>query len=251
MHIMSYSFWVKDTFSIVFFVINDKFYWKNFCQTKKDQTLWLDYSQNIAFTEKKQVQSAHFSGRQHTLHNTVIQSPNEGESVYIYHLSDDTNHDSVLTFSIIRDIIYHHPEISQKGFSILPSNNGQEQYKCKFTFFEIKKIAMDFGITVVWFYGEPGHGRGLVDVMSSFGSKQQLRHEIINNDSWFLNANHMVQFLKKYFSGDNSKEYYCVDAADIAQMRTKEREEYVLKPCRQVHVIAVNQKGEFKKVLYF
>ena len=146
---MSYSFWLKDTFSIFFFVINDKFYWKNFCQTTKYQTLWLDYSQNIVFTEKKQVQLAHFSGRQHTLHNTVIKSPNEGESVYIYHLSDDINHDSVLTFSIIRDIIYHHPEIIQKGFSILPSYNGQEQYKCKFTFFEIKKIAMDFGICMV------------------------------------------------------------------------------------------------------
>ena len=34
-------------------------------------------------------------------------------------------------------------------------------------------------------------------------------------------------------------------------LRTKERAEYVLRPCRQFHVIAVNQKGEFKKVLYF
>ena len=86
-----------------FFVINNKVYWKKFCQTTEHHTLWLDYSQNIAFTEKKQVQSAHFSGRQHTLHNTVIQSPNEGESVYVYHLSDDTNYGSVLTFFIIRD----------------------------------------------------------------------------------------------------------------------------------------------------
>ena len=109
----------------------------------------------------------------------------------------------------------------------------------------MKKVAMDFGITVVWFYSEPGHGRGLVDAMLSFGCKQQLRHKIIISDSWFLNADHLVQFLKKYFSGNNSKEYYCVDAADIAQMRTKERGEYVLEPCRQFHVIAVNQKGEF------
>ena len=29
-----------------------------------------------------------------------------------------------------------------------------------------------------------------------------------------LNADHMVQFLNKYFSGDNNKEYYCVDAAE-------------------------------------
>ena len=158
---------------------------------------------------------------------------------------------TVLTFSIIRDIIHHHPEVNQKGFLILHSDNCQEQYKCKFTFFEMKKIAMDFGITVVWFYVEPGHGCGLVDAISSFGCKQKLCRKIITNDSWFPNANYMVQFLKKYFSGDSSTEYYCVDAADIAQMRTKEREEYVLKTCRQFHVIAVNQKGEFKKVLYF
>ena len=86
-----------------FFVINDKVYWKKFCQTTEHHILWFDYSQNIAFTEKKQVQSAHFSGRQHKLPNAVIQSPIESESVYVYHLSDDTNHSSVLTFSIIRD----------------------------------------------------------------------------------------------------------------------------------------------------
>ena len=54
-------------------------------------------------------------------------------------------------------------------------------------FFEMKKIAMDFGITVVWFYVEPGHGCGLVDAMSSFGCKQKLCHKIITNDSWFPN----------------------------------------------------------------
>ena len=47
----------------------------------------------------------------------------------------------------------------------------------------MKKIAAEFGITVVWFYSEPGHGHGLVDVMSSFGCKQQLRHEIVTNDA--------------------------------------------------------------------
>ena len=59
---------------------------------------------------------------------------------------------------------------------------------------------------MVWFYEKPGHGCGLVDVMSSFGCKQQLRHEIVNNDSWFEDAEEMVQFLKKYFTNDSSKE---------------------------------------------
>ena len=64
-----------------------------------------------------------------------------------------------------------------------------------FTFFQMKKIAAEFGITVLWFYGEPGHGRRLVDVMSSFCCKQQLRHEIVSNDAWFANGEQMVQFL--------------------------------------------------------
>ena len=83
-----------------FSVVNDRIYKKEFLETTENPTLWLDYSQNIAFTEKKQVQSAHFSGRQHILHNTVIQSPG-GENLYLYNLSDDTNHDNILTFYII------------------------------------------------------------------------------------------------------------------------------------------------------
>ena len=214
-----------------FFMVNDKVYRKKFLQTTQYYTLWLDYSQNIAFTEKKQVQSTHFSGRQHTLHNTAIQSPND-EKVYVYHLSDDMNHNSVLTFYIIKDIIHNHLEVMQKGCLILCSDNCQEQYKCKFTFFQMKKIAAEFGITVVWFYGEPEHERGLVDAMSSFGCKQQLHHEIVTNDVWFANAEQMVQFLTKYFSNDSSKEYYCVDAAETAQIRTKEKGEFILKSCR-------------------
>ena len=115
----------------------------------------------------------------------------------VYHLSDNTNHDSVLTFYIIKDIIHNHPEVIQKGYLILRSDNCQEQYKCEFTFFQMKKIAAEFGITVVWFYGEPGYGHGLVDAMSSFGCKQQLRHEIVTNDAWFANVEQMVQFLTK------------------------------------------------------
>ena len=161
----------------------------------------------------------------------------------MYHLSDDTNHDSVLTFYIIKDIIHNHPEVIQKGYLILRSDNCKEQYKCKFNFFQMKKIAAEFGITVVWFYGEPGYGHGLVDAMSSFGCKQQLCHEIVTNDAWFANAEQMVQFLTKYFSNSSSKEY-CVDAAETAQIRTKEKGEFILKPCRQFHVIGVNQKGK-------
>ena len=115
----------------------------------------------------------------------------------------------------------------------------------------MKKLATEFGIKIIWFYGEPGHGHGLVDAMSSFGCKQQLCHEIVTNDSWFQNAEEMVQFLTQYFSTDNSKEYHLVDAAETANIRANKRGEFELRPCRKFHVIAVNKDGIFPKMLYF
>ena len=41
--------------------------------------------------------------------------------------------------------------------------------------------------------------------MSSFDCKQQLRHEIVTNNSWLQNTEEMVQFLIQYFLIGNSK----------------------------------------------
>ena len=118
-----------------FFIINDFTYWRRFLSETEHYTLWLDYPQNINFTKKRQVQSAHFSGRQHTLHSTVLQAPKNGKHSYIYHLPDDTSQDTVMTFGIIKDIIHCHPEVIQDKVLILRSDNCQEHYKCKYTFF--------------------------------------------------------------------------------------------------------------------
>ena len=60
-----------------------------FAKKTKHHALWLYYSQNIAFKEKRQLQSAQFSGKQHTLHNTIIQTPNSGKITNAYHILDD------------------------------------------------------------------------------------------------------------------------------------------------------------------
>lgn len=65
----------------------------------------MDYSQNFAFKEKRQVQSAHFSEWQLTLHNTAMQAPKKKMMrKNVYHLSDEIDHDSVMNFCIIIDI---------------------------------------------------------------------------------------------------------------------------------------------------
>ena len=145
-----------------------------------------------------------------------------------------------MTFHIIRDILKHHPKINEERVLVLRSDNCQEQCKCKFTFYEMKTLATEFGIKIIWFYGEPGYGRGLVDAMSSFSCKQQLCNEIVTNDSWFQNAEEMVQFFAQYFSTGNSKEYHLVGAAETANIRANKRGEFELRTCRKFHVVAVN-----------
>lgn len=101
----------------------------------------MDYSQNIAFKEKKQVQSAHYSGLHHTLHDTVLIHPYNKETQFLYHISDDTNHDAILTFSVINDVINKFPEVIRKGALVIRSDNCEDQYKCKYVFERMLDLA--------------------------------------------------------------------------------------------------------------
>ena len=65
-----------------------------------------------------------------------------------------------MTFSIIEDIIKSNPSVIESGTLVLRSDNCPTQYKSKFVFAELRNLALKFDICIVWFYGEPGHGRG-------------------------------------------------------------------------------------------
>ena len=47
----------------------------------------LDFLENLALRPKNKAQSAHFSGKQHTLHCAIFRS---ADTIFHYHLSDDT-----------------------------------------------------------------------------------------------------------------------------------------------------------------
>ena len=106
-------------------------------------------------------------------------------------------------------------------------------------------------IKVVWFYDEPDQGRGLVDAMSSFGCKLELKYGIVTFDSWFESAEKIMSFLKEYFFNDDSKEHYLIDDAETAQVRKQKRGEFKLEPCRKYHGIAVDSDDTFSKSLFF
>ena len=77
-----------------------------------------------------------------------------------------------MTFAIIKNIIEHDPSITEQGKLIFKSDNASIQYKSKYTFRKMIKLASTFDIEIYWFYGEADHGKGLVDAMSSLAAKR-------------------------------------------------------------------------------
>ena len=58
----------------------------------------LDFSQSLALRRKDEVQSAHFSDKQLTLHCSPVNPVNKR---YHFHLSDGTNDDSIFVDHVI------------------------------------------------------------------------------------------------------------------------------------------------------
>ena len=152
-----------------------------------------------------------------------------------------------MTFSIIEDILKQYPQILSSGHIVIRSDNCSTQYKSCFTFAVMMQLAKKYGVTFTWFYGEPGHGRGLVDAMSSFGCKGPLKHAIITKDQWFSTAEEMSDFLKKFFNGDSTKHYHVIHEKDTAELRKAEKNEHKIAGSMKLHMVSVNKFGQWTK----
>ena len=150
----------------------------------------LYFSGNLALRPKHEVQSAHFSGKQHTLHCAIFQP---GETKFHYHISDDTKHDPVFVHEVLRDLI-HHYDIRNEDIMI-QSDNAPTQYKSRHAFALLQKLANEFNVRIIRTYGAAGHGKGTIDAMSSFGVKNVLRRDIVTHDIFFDTSEEIFDYL--------------------------------------------------------
>ena len=123
----------------------------------------LDFSQNLAIRLALEVQSAHFSNKQYTLH-CAIAKPFDKQ--YHYHLSDDTKHDGIFDDHVLRELIIHY-NISNKDLRV-QSNNASSQYKNKHSFGLQQSLADEFNLRIMRTYGAAGHGKGVIDALPNF-----------------------------------------------------------------------------------
>ena len=223
----------------------DFVFWPKFKSSCQYPILHFDCSENIKFIPKHEAQSARFSGQQHTLHSHVLQDNIDGvqKNIFLYHIFDDTTRNSIMTFTILEDILTNYPQIMSSGHIVIRSDNCSTQYKSRYTFVQISKLASKYKKQLTWFYEEPDHGRGLPDAMSSFGHKNPLRHSIITEEKW----NNSAWLFKKHFKNDPQKQYYQIDEIKTAEFRKKKKEEIKIARSSKIHMLLVTPEGGWTK----
>ena len=58
-------------------------------------------------------------------------------------------------------------------------------------------MADQFNLRIVQTYGAAGHGKGVIDTMSTFGANSILRHDIVTRDVFFNDSKNIDDYLAK------------------------------------------------------
>ena len=221
-------------------VVHEKFMWpliQHQCNVIGDLIAHMDFSENIKEKPKLEVQPHHFSGEQHTLHCTVIETPEKNR--YFYHFSDEKMHDWRFLKSMIKDLLQE--AISDQQIIRTKSDNCSLQYKCGAVYAMLRELAMELLKTIIAYFGAAGHGRCLVDGMSSFGVKNPLRKSIIAEDFYWATAAELVAFFHKNGMHSQNRVYKELTKEEIASHSTVTPRS--IKGCRKQHMIVFKPDG--------
>ena len=202
----------------------------------------LDFSQNLALRPKHVVQSAHFSGKQFSLHCAITEP---FEKRYFYHLSDDTKHDGIFVDLVIRNIIQRYA-IKYEDLWI-QSDNASSQYKNKLPFALYQQLPNEFNLRIIRTYGAAGHGKGVIDAMSSFGVKNVLRHDIVTQDVFFNTSEEIYDYL----TIKNTNYYYeNISAEILAKKRGGKKVSKEIPNCMKQHLMVFAPNTDVKTKEY-
>ena len=221
-------------------VRHDKFIWpiiQEKCDKKGEFIVHMDYSENLKEKPKFETQPHHFSGEQHSLHCSVAETPDG--NYYFYHFSDEKTHDWRYTKAVILALL---KEIYGDQVIIrFKTDNCTTQYKCLHVFAMYSELATEIGKVIVVYYGPAGHGRGLVDGMSSWGVKTPLRKHIIIADwFWYTSSELVNMFIERGFSSD-TRHYTEIAVEEMSGYATVKPRP--VQGCTKFHMMAFHPDG--------
>ena len=134
---------------------------------------------------------------------------------------------------MVRDIITKY-NIKDEDFWI-QSDNAPAQYINKHAFSLYQKLADDFNLRIIRTYGASGHGKGVIDAMSSFGAKNILRHNIITQDDVFFNDSDSIVNYLATKKPDYS--YTHVPALEVVTKRNAPHTPKEIEDCMKQHMM--------------
>ena len=91
----------------------------------------------------------------------------------------------------------------------------------KYVFKAWHTLAAKTNKCIVTFYGTSGHGKDLVDAMSSFGVKAPICRAVFTEDFSYQNALDIYDYLTQFFSNDSKKHYYLIEKNEIEVEKEK------------------------------
>ena len=143
-----------------FEIKNDIYYWPRISgNSNLGYIFHMDFSENVSCTPKFEPQDAHFSGKETSLHCSVVSKPYmlEKECTYVYHLSNDRTHVSAFTVSVTRDLLEKFPDFDDYPLLRIKSYNCATQYCCLYVFKRYSDLSNEIIKPILLYYGVNGH----------------------------------------------------------------------------------------------
>ena len=96
---------------------------------------------------------------------------------------------------------------------------------------------------VIVYYGPAGHGKGLVDAMSSFGVKAPLLKAVLTEDFKYRSAKDIHEYLTQLFADDVQKVHCYLPSEEIMAKRQNGAKPIKIAGCMKLHMICFNPNG--------
>ena len=125
-------------------------------------------------------------------------------------------HGHVFTITVLKKL----PEGSTSSIICIKSDNCLSKCKCKYVFKSYLSLAPEISKLIIAFYSTSGHGKGLVNAMSSFSVKYPIRMTVLLKYFGYGTSEDIFNYLKTIDLNDQQKKY-CVITQDETDIQRK------------------------------
>ena len=170
---------------------------------------------------KYEPQSLHWCHEQITVHSGLMKY--KGEKSYHPYLSHEIKHDQYFVESVLTEMLGG-VEVKRNTTIVIESDNCSSQYKSTAHFDSNQRLADEYRVKIVRFFGIPEHGKGEVDHVGGV-AKTTIRREIAACE-FFSSVSEMVAMLKKWF-GDQEQPKYVIKEITSSDVLEKHVESHL------------------------